>query len=843
MLRIALDTLRSRWAGFVGTFIGLALGVALMSTVLVAITGGLNSAGNAPLRYADAPIVVTADHQIAIDDQGFTDSLPLSGNPGLSPALVAGVEATGRTVVDRTFYAQPAGVHLPGAGQPVGHAWSSAAFTPYHLAAGSAPAAADQVVLGGGPASLVGRQISVLTARGPATFTVSGVTAPVSFEQAVFFTDAEAARLSPRVDALVAYGQLAAVRNAVSSVGAAAASVAAPRDNVTSGTVQVLTGDGRHQADAVTAVDQQELTSVDGLLGVAGGLAIFVAMFVTASTFAFSVQQRRRELAVLRCAGATPRQIARMVLAESAVIGTTASVIGALLGIPGGPLLARWLVTRGEAPSWFQVSFSPAAVLAVLGALAAGVAVALLGAGLACLRAARVRPVEALREADIDIKAMTPLRWLSGLSCLVLGVLLVSLVPLADPLVAVGLNEFFAVVLVVAFALLSPLFVRPLVRLFALPLAWLPSGPMLLARENATAAARRTAATATPILATLGLAAAVLGAVASIDTAKATGVRTSVHAAYVIVPQGTPGLNQAAVDRVDAIPGASATPVTSEAVYGPMPDSDLVEYSAQVVDLAGLARDFDLTVESGSLGGLNDGTIVVDQEWGVHVGQSVDVYLSDGTRAQLTVAAVVRTGIGGDSAFLTPAHAQGALVSRIDVGLQPGADRSAVFSALARATHDLGGEVMTQTAWASQLNSAQSSQGWANATTVLLIALLYTGLSIINTLVMATAARSREFAILRLSGATARQVLSSVAAEAVLIVLVGIALAVASAGILLAGLDLALRDLVGGTPVDVPWLVLGVTTALCALAAVLAAVGTARFSLRTRPIELVGARE
>jgi putative ABC transport system permease protein len=843
VLRLALDTLRSRWAGFVGTFVGLALGVGLMSAVLVAMTGGLNGAGNAPLRYAAAPTVVTAGRQLTVDDHGHDESQPLSGNPGLSPALVARVEAAGRTVVDRTFYAQPAGVRLPGAGQPVGHAWSSAAFTPYHLAAGSAPASDAQVVLGGGPAALVGRQITVVTAQGPATFTVSGVTAPVSFEQAVFFTDAEAARLSPRVDALVAYGPLGAVRAAVSSAGAAAASVAAPDDGVTAGPVQVLTGDDRHQADAVTAVDQRELTEVDGLLGVAGGLAVFVAMFVTASTFAFSVQQRRRELAVLRCAGATPRQIARMVLAESAVIGTAASLAGALLGIPGGPLLAHWLVTRGEAPAWFQVSFSPTAVLAVFGALAAGVTVALLGAGLACLRAARVRPVEALREAEVDVKAMTPLRWLGGLFCLVPGVLLVSLVPLADPLVAVGLNEFFAVVLVVAFALLSPLFVRPLIRLFALPLAWLPSGPLLLARENATAAARRTAATATPVLATIGLAAAVLGSVASIDAAKATEVRGSVQAAYVIVPQGAPGLSRAAVERVEAVAGASATPVTSEEVYGPMPDSDLVEYAAQVVEPAGLARDFDLTVESGSLAGLNDGTIVVDQEWGVHVGQPVDVYLSDGTRARLSVAAVVRTGIGGDSAFLTPAHAQGALVSRIDVALQPGADRSAVSAALTQATRGLGGEVMTQAAWAGQVNSAQSGQSWTNATTVLLIALIYTGLSIINTLLMATAARSREFAILRLGGATARQVLRSVAAESVLIVLVGIALAAASAGILLAGLDSALRDLVGGTPVDVPWLVLGVTTALCALAAVLASVGAARFCLRTRPIELVGARE
>lgn len=842
MLRLALDTLRSRWTGFAGTFLGLAFGVALMSTVLVAMTGGLDSSGSKPLRYADAPIVVTSADEVTIDQPGDTDHLPLTQTPPLSAALIQRLQTTGRTVLDRTFYAQPVGVHLPGAGDPVGHAWSAAAFTPYRLAAGSAPANDDQIVLGGAPASMVGHQITVVTAQGPARFDVSGVTAPVSFEQAVFFTDAEAAQLSPSVDAVVAYGSLSAVKAAVASAGTAA-TVAVPKNGISSGGAKVLTGDDRHQADAITAEDNRELQSVDGLLGVAGGLAVFVAVFVTGSTFAFSVQQRRRELAVLRCAGATPRQISRMVIAESAVIGLAASALGALIGIAGGPLLAHWLVTRNEAPAWFSVSFSPVAVLAILGAFATGVIAALAGAGVACLRASRIRPVEALREAVVDVKAMTKMRWIGGIGCLIIGLVLAIVVPIAAPMIAVAINEVVAGVLVAAFALLSPLFVRPLVRLFAAPLAWVRGASVLLARESAIAAARRTAATATPILVTLGLAAAVLGSVESIDDAKATQLKSSVRAAYVITPQGAPGLSQAALEQVAQVPGVEATPVTSEDIYGPMPDSVLVEYTAQIVDAASLADDFDLQVVSGSLSGLNDNSVVVDQEWGVRTGQQVDLYLADGTRANLTVAAVLRTGVGGNAAFLTPAHAQGALVSRIDVDLKPGADPATVYPALVAAARNLGGKVTPQAVWAAGVNTEQSNHDWTNATTVLLIALVYTGLSIINTLVMATAARAREFAMLRLGGATPFQVLRTVAVEALLIVLIGTALAAAVGAVALAGLGAGLRDLVGHTPVDVPWLVLGVTTGLCAIAGVLATVGAARYCLRTRPIELVAARE
>jgi putative ABC transport system permease protein len=837
MLRVAFDTLRDRWPGFVGTFLGLAFGVALMAAVGVAMTGSLNARGDAPLRYAAAPVVVTAADQLTVTSEGYTDHLPLSDSPGLSPVLIAKVAATGRIVVDRTFYAQPVGIQLPGAGQPVGHAWSAAAFTPYRLTGGRAPATDNQVVLGGGPDSLVGRQITVLTAQGPAQFTVSGVTAPVSFERAVFVTDAEAARLSPRVDALAAYGPVAAVRKAVAMSGSV------QQGGITAGPVEVLTGNARHDADAVTAVDQQELQAVNGLLGVAGGLAVFVAVFLTGSTFAFSVQQRRRELAMLRCAGATPAQIGRLVLAESAIVGVVASACGSLLGFPGGWLLAHWLVSRGQAPDWYQVSFSPMVAVAVVAAFLTGLAVSLSGVGVACVRAARVRPVEALRQAAVDRRAMTPLRWLGGISCLALGLCLVIGLPMVNPLVSVAFNQAVAGVLVAGFALLSPMLAGPLVCLFTLPLAGLRGATALLARESLTAAARRTAATAIPVLITIGLTAAILGGVASISEAKATGQRSATRADFVIVPDGTPGLSQAAVDAVERITGLEATAVSTEDIYGPMPDSTLVQYTAQIVAPADLSRDFDLQVVSGRLSALNSDSIVVDQEWGLKAGGPVTVYLSDGVRVRLTVAAVVRTGLGGNPAFLAPSHAAGTLVGRIDVRLRPGADQGVVYAQLVRATRDLGGQVVPRVAWAAAIDDAQSARSWMNATTVLLIALIYTGLSIINTLVMATAARSRELAMLRLGGATRRQVLLTVATESLLVVLVGVALAAMVAGISLAGLGSALRDMVGQASLTIPWATLGLTAISCATAAVLAAVGAASFSLRTRPVELASVRE
>ncbi|KOG86873.1 hypothetical protein ADK38_28595, partial [Streptomyces varsoviensis] len=71
--------------------------------------------------------------------------------------------------------------------------------------------------------------------------------------------------------------------------------------------VQVLTGDARRAADPRAKEDADAVVGVSSLLGLAAGVAAFVSVCVIASTFSYSVVQRRRELALLRLAGATSR--------------------------------------------------------------------------------------------------------------------------------------------------------------------------------------------------------------------------------------------------------------------------------------------------------------------------------------------------------------------------------------------------------------------------------------------------------------------------------------------------------------------------------------------------------
>ncbi|RAS70326.1 FtsX-like permease family protein [Lentzea atacamensis] len=109
-----------------------------------------------------------------------------------------------------------------------------------------------------------------------------------------------------------------------------------------------------------------------------------------------------------------------------------------------------------------------------------------------------------------------------------------------------------------------------------------------------------------------------------------------------------------------------------------------------------------------------------------------------------------------------------------------------------------------------------------------------------NTLVMSTAARRREFALLRLVGTGRRQIVRMMRAEA--LVTVGLA---AVLGTAVAALPLTLLA-IGFTGVPLPsgsiWVYLGVLAGAALLGAVSIAVST-RLSLRPTPIHTIGVRE
>ena len=809
MLTVALATLRTRWAAFAGTFAALALGVsviAMMTLVLAAASAG--NPHQSPERFAAAPFVIQVNPSLRVRDRtGSVDEVPLLAQPAVPATVVAALPGT---IPDRSFYAQVAGMPT---GQPaLGHGWSSAAFAPYALTAGHPPRADDQIVVAG--RAVIGSRVAVVTAAGSRTYTVAGTVAPRTGEQPVFFTDAQAARLSPGVDALVT-GDAATAARAAALAGAH---------------LEVLTGAGRHAADPGAVQDSTDLTGLTTFLGVAAMLSAFVAVTVTATAFGLSVAQRRRDLALLRTIGATPRQVMRTICAEAALVGAAGSLAGCLLGLAGAPRLADWIVRQGLAPSWFSVNLTAGSALALAAAFVAGVAVALLSVLMAAVRAGTIRPTEALREAAVEQKRAGRLRLLSGLvvlGCAIAGLGAVALVfPSAatDPKTEAEL----VILLIGGTALLSPALLGWLTRPFGRGTAG------MLLRANTVTGTRRAAAAMIPVLIIAGLTATILGVNdTTAAAANAAERQQAAGAAFVVLPAGTPGLTTALLAAMHGIGGVTETVVTDTSMLAYQPAVTALHLEAPIpipypaigVDRPSAALH--LMVIAGSLSGLDGQTIAVDSSWNKHVGDTMSLWRADGTPMSLRIVAVVAATLSGPSLIVDQGNAGTVLPDRAYVS----ADSAAAAAALRAAARSQHARVEPVASWTGAVADKQAEQNRVGLELLLGIAVSYCAIGMASTFLMSVAGRRSELALLHKSGAIRRQITWFIAAESLVLTLIAIAVSAVIACLVLGGLHLAIDREVGAVPVVIPWAPAGAILAGCVVIAVLTSAVPAWFQL------------
>ncbi|MEU3607906.1 ABC transporter permease [Streptomyces sp. NPDC035033] len=557
---------------------------------------------------------------------------------------------------------------------------------------------------------------------------------------------------------------------------------------------QVLTGADRRRADPGHERDGHELTGLTALLGTAGGVAAFVSVFVVASVFAFSVALRRREFGLLRTAGATPGQVRRLLLAEAAVLGVTASAAGCALGGLAAPPMARALVARDLAPGWFASALGGSAGWPYHVAFWTGLGVALAGAAAAAHRAGRTGPTAALREADVDRDVLPPGRALLGAGLLLTGLGLLVWTYATEPEALLKRKTYttLPMLLIGGAALLAPLLVRPAARLLPVPRG---GAVGLLVRENGAAAVRRTAAVAAPVLVTVALAGTLFGASESVARAKETEARDRTAAPYVVEGRRVELPEAAPAGTVVAASGPTSLFVRDGA-------EAVVKYRARAVaDPAAFAELARLPVVAGDLRDLDDRSIVVNEEFERRrVGEEVEVWRADGSGpVRLRVAAVLARGTGDNGPYVTRAQAPGAPLDRLESNRPlPTADGSSATPPAANRAARLGLRLL------------------------LGLVLLYTVIALASTLLMATSVRGGELASLRLAGATRLQALRAVAGESLLAVAIGTALGLGVTAAVLGALGAGLAALSAPVVLTVPWAWAGAAAGVCAVVAVAA---------------------
>ena len=166
-------------------------------------------------------------------------------------------------------------------------------------------------------------------------------------------------------------------------------------------------------------------------LNVLALVALFTGGFLVFSAQALEVARRRQEHALLRVLGLEGRGVARLVLMESAMLGALGGLLGVALGyglacaaarVGGADLGAGFF--RGVVP---QIEFPfENAFFYVLG----GIAVALAGALLPALDAARAAPAQALKAGDEQRMFGRAVKLWPGLLCFALALVLIQLKPL-----------------------------------------------------------------------------------------------------------------------------------------------------------------------------------------------------------------------------------------------------------------------------------------------------------------------------------------------------------------------------------------------------------------------------
>jgi putative ABC transport system permease protein len=818
MLRLALLSARGRLSTFTGALVALTASSALVMAGAMPLESALRT--HPPVeRYAAAAAVVTGQQTVGTDHD-----VPLGERARVNSALTARLAAVPGVRAAIGDVSAPARL---GGRATVAHGWGSAALTPYVLSAGRPPAGPDEVVTGYRAA--LGARLRLASTEAARTVTVVGVARPrhpVRQRTAIFLTDSEATRLAGHPGRVDAIGVLAAPGFDASRLRAASRGA------------DVLTGDARGKAEYPDL--QQARTTLIAVTASFGGLALFIAIFVVASTMGLSIQQREREIALLRAVAATPGQIRRMIAWEAAIVGLVGSAAGIWPGTILGRELADGLVRHGIAPPNLSVS---AGWLPITAAVGGGVMAALLAVLAAGRRAARVPPTHALANAAVEPRLLGPGRVIGGLIALAGAAPLFAVsVSTGSPDTAAATSEMTALFLVAAVGFLGPIVARFAAAILGPPIAALSRVGGFLASSNLRTATRRFSSASTPLVLTVGMSCTLLFSSTTIDHAVTQERQAGLAGELAITGAG--GVALAALADVRATPGVRSAVGLTPTTLGPsLGVSDDVVSGA--ILSGGQGGGFAAGVTAGSLADLHGDTIALGRRRaeGAHakIGDRVAVMLGDGTRTRATVVAIYTRALAFGDALLAPELAAGHQTDQLlGTILVKTGDPAAVARRLrALAPRYPGLRVSDRASLATASDAEREANRWLGPLFVAII-FAFTSIAVVNTLTMIALQRGRELGLLRLVGGTPGQVRSMARWEAGLIITIGLGLGLAIAATALLPLSHALTgSLRPYVPLDQLAAILGVSALLALLALAL----PTRRALRSRPVEAIGVGE
>jgi putative ABC transport system permease protein len=527
------------------------------------------------------------------------------------------------------------------------------------------------------------------------------------------------------------------------------------------------------------------------------------------------------------------------VMAEALVVGLVASAVGLGAGLLIAIGLQAMLKAFGiDLPST-STQLLPRTIVV---SLVVGTLVTFVASVIPARRAARVSPMQALRDAASEGGESLRRRAVGGVVVTGLGVaaLLYGLFG-ASSTGAASLVGLGALLTFVGVAVLSPLVAKPLAGALGAPLRALGISGRL-GRENAMRSPRRTASTAAALMIGIGLVSFVAVFAASLRSSFSAALDETLKADFILTTGSfTPFSPQVAQDLASD-PDLAAVSTFRQGQVRIAGKTDFVAG----IDPATIEQVATLGVTKGSVGSLEQADILVYDEvadtngWGV--GDEISVEFARTGVQHLTVG-----GLYSDNRFLgnyavslqtyeanfTEQLDQMVFVKAAE-GVPIARARAAVEDAVAAYPNV---QVNDQAEFKDQ-QAGFIDQLLALVSALLGLAILIALFGIVNTLGLSIFERTRELGLLRAVGMSRRQVRSMIRWESVIIAVLGAVLGVAIGVLFGWAMQQALASQ-GITKLTIPPVQLLVYVVLAGLAGVLAAVLPARRAARLNVLDAI----
>jgi len=586
-------------------------------------------------------------------------------------------------------------------------------------------------------------------------------------------------------------------------------------------------------------------------------IALLVGVYIIFNSFTIAVNQRWKEIGILRAIGVERRNVNAMFLGEALLMG----VIGSISGIAAGFYLASLagkVMGSIAASVYGLVSTEVAPKLhpdAVLVSLGLGIAASLIGAWFPARAASRLDPVLALhniesrqQESSLGWKRIT-----LGAALVLFASLLIEFSPSR---VGMTVQLFYAAITLLGLTMLLPILVQWTARVIRPLMDWAGGSEGALAVDAMIRSPRRSAATVGALMVGLMFVFSTGAYIQSYKHMIARWTHRMLNADLVVATSALlrstsyhfsedMGRRISALPEVESVENVRFTFIPYQGDTAALSSIEMDPFLARAPDSVegANARDVSAQLSRG------EGALIsrnFSARWKCRVGGHVHLNTPTGI-LDLPVVGIVEDyrsdkGTIFIDRMIYKKYWKDDAVDFVNVNLKPGQDPTKVKHEIERLTAGKDHALVYTNAEFKKWIGSLVDQFFLLNYMQLVVAVIVAIVGIVNTLVVSVMDRRREFAIVRAIGGYRSQIRKMVLLEAVAISIVGVMVGALAAVFNIQFMSHTVSTVLAGydVPFYFPWLLVLCTLPVVAVVSLLAAWLPARHAMQMSVIEAIG---